>query len=401
MKRFYAIALIALIALVVGVPAAHAQGMQLFEGTWSQVLAEAQRTGKPIYLDAYASWCGPCKMLKRDIFPREDVGAYFNANYISYSLDMEKGEGIELAKKFNVQAYPTHLYFDANGELVHRAVGGGSGDEMAKSFIGWAEDARDPSRQLYTMKRSFDKGARDADMMYRLAMGAADASMPEAEYYALEYFRSQSDAELLSEKNFKALTTLVDDFDHPGWRIVMQHKAELDKAHGAAAVEAIALRVAANRMRQAEGIANYSGKIFAHADSVFAAATSPDDVRALGRMIIAWHESKENWSAYAASAARYIDVGRIDNSGELNEIAWAFYEHVDDKAMLERAAAWAKTALDKEESYAVADTYAAVLFKLGRKADAAKAAERAIELGRKEGSDFAATEELLGRIKAL
>lgn len=395
MKRFYAIALVALLA---GAPAVQAQGMKLFEGTWSQVLAEAQRTGRPIYLDAYASWCGPCKLLKRDIFPREDVGAYFNANYISYSLDMEKGEGIELAKKYGVQAYPTHLYFDSKGELVHRAVGGGSGDEMAASFIKWAQDARDPSQQLYTLKRRFDKGERDVAEMYRLMMGAADASMPEAEYYALEYFRTVPESELYAEKNFKALTMLTDDFDHPGWGILMRNRAEFVKHFGEAKVDAIGLRVAAGKMRQAEGMKNYGEKLFTTASASFKKATDPNDIKALGRIIIAWHESKEDWTAYATDAVRYVEAGRIDNANELNELAWAFYEHVDDKAMLAKAATWAETALSKETSYAIADTYASVLFKLGRREDARKAAVQAIELGRKEGADFAETEALLARM---
>jgi thiol-disulfide isomerase/thioredoxin len=398
MKRFYAIVLV---ALVVGVPAARAQGIKLFEGTWSQVLAEAQRTGKPIYLDAYASWCGPCKMLKKDVFPREDVGAYFNANYISYSMDMEKGEGIELAKKYNVRAYPTHLYFDANGEIVHRAIGGGSGDEIAASFIQWAKEARDPSMQLYTLKRGFDKGERNPEALYRLTMGAADAGLPGAEYFAHEYFRTQSDADLLSEKNFKAIETLANDFSHPAYAVLMQNRVEIAKRYGQAKVEAIMLRVASSKLREAEGLKTYGERLFGKADSTFRAATSPEDVRALGRMIVDYHQTKGDWAAYAASAARYIDLGKIDNPGELNEIAWAFYEHVDDKAMLAKAESWAKLAFEKEPNYAIADTYAAVLFKLGRKSEAKTAAQKAIDLGKKEGTDVAGTEELLTKIDGL
>jgi thioredoxin-related protein len=398
MKRKLATVLLALLAIA---PAVQAQGINMFDGTWSQVLAEAKRTGKPIYLDAYASWCGPCKLLKRETFPREDVGAYFNANYISYSLDMEKGEGIELAKKYNVRAYPTHLWFDSDGNIVHRTVGGGAGDDFAKNFIQDAKDARDPNKQLYTAKRRFEKGERDKEMLYNLALGSYSASMEEAEYFALEYIRSLNDADLADAKHWKAIRTITDDYEDPGFGLVMRNREMLVKAHGRAEVETVALAAAANQMARVERMTKYSTSLFKQGDSVFATATKPEEVRALGRMILAFHQSSNDWTSYASAAVRYVEVGGVDDASELNEIAWTFYEKVDDNAMLAKAVKWAETALGKNDNYAIADTYAAVLFKLGRKGEAEKAAQHAIELGRKEGADFAATEELLGKIKAL
>ena len=38
-------------------------------------------------------------------------------------MDMEKGEGVELAKKYNVKAYPTYLFINGDGEVVHRVLG--------------------------------------------------------------------------------------------------------------------------------------------------------------------------------------------------------------------------------------------------------------------------------------
>jgi thiol-disulfide isomerase/thioredoxin len=398
MKRILAAVVL---ALLTAAPAVLAQGMKMVEGSWSDVLAEARRTGRPIYVDAYASWCGPCKMIKRDIFPREDIGAYFNESYVTYSIDMEKGEGIELAKQWGVTAYPTHLYFDSDGTLVHREVGGGTGDEFAARFIQDAKDARDPNKQLYTAKRSFEKGDRNPVILRTLALGASDASMEEADYYALEYFRTLTQDDLTSKETWEALRALTTSFDHPGYRVVMRNREALVKAHGQAEVESVVLRAAANQLAQAQRLTQLSERLFRNGDSLFMATTSPEQVRLLGRTMLSYYQAKEDWKGYATAAARYIEVGAIDDPGTLNEVAWTFYEHVEDKAALMRAARWAETALAKDNSYAVADTYAAVLFKLGRKQEAQKAAEHAIELGKKEGSNYAETEALLGRIKSL
>jgi lipopolysaccharide biosynthesis regulator YciM len=120
----------------------------------------------------------------------------------------------------------------------------------------------------------------------------------------------------------------------------------------------------------------------------------------LGQTLLARHQSTEDWTKYAQTAVRYVEHGRVDNPSELNEIAWAFYEHVDDREMLAKAVSWAEMALNGDDSYAIADTYAAVLYKSGRAADAVKVAEHAIELGKKHGEDYAGTEDLLRKIKA-
>ena len=94
------------------------QGIQFIEADWNKALAEAKKQNKLIFLDAYASWCGPCKMLKRNTFPDKTAGEYFNSNFISVAIDMEKGDGPALAEKYGVNAYPTLIITDADGKII-------------------------------------------------------------------------------------------------------------------------------------------------------------------------------------------------------------------------------------------------------------------------------------------
>jgi len=107
------------------------QGIEFEHGTWKEVLAKAQQTNKPIFVDVYTTWCGPCKMMDRDIFPLETVGKVYNAGFVCYHLDAEKGEGIEVAKKYEVRAYPTYLFIKADGTLFFRSLG----SMEAKAFL--------------------------------------------------------------------------------------------------------------------------------------------------------------------------------------------------------------------------------------------------------------------------
>ena len=98
-------------------------GIAFHKGTWDEALLLAKKEARPIFLDIYASWCGPCKMLKARTFPDEEVGEFYNANFINVAVDGEKGEGVELARKYKIQGYPSLIYLDANGQLIAKTAG--------------------------------------------------------------------------------------------------------------------------------------------------------------------------------------------------------------------------------------------------------------------------------------
>ena len=100
------------------------EGVAFLEGkTFAEAVEVAKESGKKIFLDCYTSWCGPCKMVARDIFPKKVAGDYFNQEFINIKIDMEKGEGPELAKRLGVKAYPTFVMFDSQGKEIGRLVG--------------------------------------------------------------------------------------------------------------------------------------------------------------------------------------------------------------------------------------------------------------------------------------
>ena len=106
-----------------GLKTGNKTGITFYEGSWKQALQLAKEEGKPIFLDISASWCGPCKMLKAKTFPNEEVGEFYNANFINVAVDGEKGEGVELARKYQIMGYPSLIYVDSNGQLIAQTAG--------------------------------------------------------------------------------------------------------------------------------------------------------------------------------------------------------------------------------------------------------------------------------------
>lgn len=90
---------------------------------FAEVQKASEKAGKPIFLDIYTTWCGPCKYLSSNIFPSKVAGDYMNATFVNTKFDAEKGEGIELAKKYAVKGYPTMLILNSKGEELGRLVG--------------------------------------------------------------------------------------------------------------------------------------------------------------------------------------------------------------------------------------------------------------------------------------
>ncbi|HVT86535.1 MAG TPA: thioredoxin family protein [Chitinophagaceae bacterium] len=111
-------------------------GIHYFEGTFKEAMAKAKEENKCIFLDAYASWCGPCKTMEKDVYTLPEIGAYFNKKFISIKIDMEKGEGPKLAKIFtSIDGYPSLLFFTPDGHLSKTILGSRHADDFLKEAM--------------------------------------------------------------------------------------------------------------------------------------------------------------------------------------------------------------------------------------------------------------------------
>lgn len=99
------------------------KGIVFFQGTWKEALAEAKKQKKHLFVDFYAQWCGPCKMMARQTFTKKKVGEEFNMHYINVKIDIDKNEGPMLKKRYAILNLPTLLIIDHKGKVVGKTVG--------------------------------------------------------------------------------------------------------------------------------------------------------------------------------------------------------------------------------------------------------------------------------------
>jgi len=112
------------------------KGVQFQETTMTELLKQSEQSGKPIFVDVYATWCGPCKYMSNNVFTQDKAGEYFNDAFVNAKFDAEKGEGIDVARKYRVNAYPTFLILDSTGKEVGRIVGGDEIDGFIQKVKG-------------------------------------------------------------------------------------------------------------------------------------------------------------------------------------------------------------------------------------------------------------------------
>jgi thiol-disulfide isomerase/thioredoxin len=127
---------------------------------WEQALQQAKEQNRLIFMDCYTVWCGPCKGLADNIFPREDVGNFFNANFVNVQYDMEKGDGKMLNEKYKeyIIGYPTLLLINADGQVIHQMAGYQEADALINGMKAGLE-----GRSLFAARTRYEEGARDLE----------------------------------------------------------------------------------------------------------------------------------------------------------------------------------------------------------------------------------------------
>lgn len=372
-----------------------AEGIRFEEGKWDDILAKARKENKFVFLDAYTTWCGPCKKMAREVFPDASVGKFYNANFVCAKMDMEQGEGIRLAEKYKVEAYPSLFFINSKGEMVHTALGYRNVD----NFLALGKEALDPAKQISVVMKKFEAGERSPEFLYlyiqRLTDAGLDIAIP-----LKEWFKLQPDAALLERKNWSLIRDNVYDKDSREFTYLFANRASFAKLYTSDSVNAKIIDVFFGSLiraaRNDKTTKSYEALKTEIANSGFEKA---EKVNLMADMEV--YKLRQEWPKYASTAIKYYHKFPTKNAEELNNEAWAFYEKIDDRKQLKEALAWSKKAIEINPNFSYLDTYASLHYKLGNKKEALKFANQAIEAAKTTGQDASATYQLLGKIREM
>jgi len=360
-----------------------------------RVLAQAKAENKLVFIDCYAVWCGPCKFMANNIFIDEAVGKFHNSNFINLKYDMEKPYGIKIKQKYQVKGYPTYLYLDTNGEVIHRGIGSTSD---AAEFLEISKNATNGDKNFKSVVRKLNQGDRTAATI--------------KEYLTLNYRAVNTDS--LINDNFN-LSTYDEKFSKETWELYQEHLNNPESKAFQFFISKI------SEYKEKFGNKAVNDKLWDSFSAIY--RSMPDKYESLkdiDKDLFLSHQrfvkfSTANskflkdktdialWNDFLASATDYISNNEVKPM-QLNTIAWTIYENYKtfkDKNALKKASEWSKRSITEEpENPALLDTYAHIQFDRGDKKNAVFYQERAIRIAKdKKSNDVAEMEDTLKKFQ--
>lgn len=419
-----------------------AQGIDFNPGTWKEILAKAKQENKLVFIDVYTSWCGPCKKMAAEVFPLKEVGDVFNPNFVNYKIDAEKGEGIEIARKYGVKSYPTYLFVNGDGVLVYRS----GGYNLPKIFLNEAaiaiKEKHDP-KPLAKWEDEYTGGKRDKDFLKGYIQKRAAVKAPNGPLLE-EVFPLLSAADL-SDRTFMADVFAFDPNMTfvPGGKfynyVVVNHKAVdqlIGKREGYVLsiidagtyqyfrtdiiknnkeqmlpVMLTAKKQLMNLLKRGEtdvavkglvmeyykGTKNVKKLVPAARDYVNNGLMKLDIAGKIAADKISYQKKREPYVSGKQDSTKvenWASLQRIMAHGEMVDVSYKFrstaeavYALVDDPKVLAQAIEWVKLAESYFPHFSTEAVYAGLLLKTGKKAEAAEMMRKASRDGFIQGND--------------
>ena len=367
------------------------QGIEFFHGSWEEALAKATEEEKLIFVDAYTTWCGPCKRMAKQVFPDAAVGEYYNAHYVNLKLDMDKPEGKAFKALYPVSAFPTLYYIDTDGAVVKKIVGG----QKVDIFLNIGMNINKGYDRSGDYAELYEQGNRDYDLVlsYIKALNNAGKSSLKV---SNDYLRNHED--ISGKKRAELLYESLTNADSRIYELFSEYKSDIVALKGRASVEeriedacwntlATAIEYEFPELLQeakmkAQDQLGKRGQDFAlEADYAYAKAIT--DIAMLNETAL----------AYAKKTLR-------KDGGKLHDLCKEVlaYSQIDG-SIVGTSEKIAKMAVDQSASAEYLYTYAMILHQNDKSKKALKQAQKALKIASSE-KEKASINKLISRIKA-
>ena len=96
--------------------------VQFRNDIYDEAIASAQQEDKPIFIDTWAEWCGPCKKME-PVFREPELASYFNDHFINVRINMGHEGQVkqQVQRKYDIFFLPTLLILDKHGHVMFRS----------------------------------------------------------------------------------------------------------------------------------------------------------------------------------------------------------------------------------------------------------------------------------------
>lgn len=386
MKNIFTLFSILLVSLL------SAQGISFDKSQYTDLLAKAKKENKLVFIDAYASWCGPCKMMDRNVFTQKEVGDYYNTNFINAKIDMEKGEGKELAKRFRVFSYPTYLFLNGDGQIVSRKIG----YIDANNFIQAGMEAQSTFKDGDNLQAQFNNGEKNPEVLKKIIKTYNQTDYNFAKKASERYFEVKKDA--FSSEDINYLIPYIRTKEDKNFKYFTSHKEEIVK---------ILPENDYNLVRQQILV---SDVFIRHTNEKTSSIDNEEKtlnelVKILGkeeaenifmRYKLSLYQNS-NIEKFIETALAYYSKQQNYNPMEVSQVSWIISEKSDNKKAIETATEWMEKIVMNNENSDNTFILAKLYHKAGKNKEAKMFAEASINLS--NGKDISLAKQLLQQLQ--
>ena len=372
------------------------EAIQFQELPYKDIIAKAKKEKKLVFIDAYASWCGPCKMMEKNVFTQKSVSDYYNTNFINARFDMEKGEGRDIASKFGVRSYPTYLFLNGEGELVSRNTG-----YMEESlFVAMAQDINSPGNKKGSLKDRFAGGEKDPEFLINIMKLNANSDYEFAKKASERYFQNKKKTEELTKDEIGFILYFVKSSEDANYPVFSSRKAEIIKFLPEETYNEFDAQLKLGKIVE-QSIDDKNKKIN---DDYFMKAAEPlvgkeAAVKKLNQTKLSYYEQNSNFPEYEKAALDYYKNSDAFDPNELLRAAWIFADHVKTPSSLKKATEWAEKSVMRSETSENTYILARLYHLTGNKEMAKNYAEMSKNMAVQSNKDSQLADELLKQIK--
>lgn len=384
------------ISIVCSIVISAQETIQFQELPFKEIIAKAKKEKKLVFIDAYASWCGPCKMMEKNVFPQKSVREYFNTNFINARFDMEKGEGRDLASKFGVRSYPTYLFLNGEGELVSRNTG-----YMEESmFVAMAQDINSQGNKKGSLKERFANGEKDPEFLVNIMKLNSDTDYEFAKKASERYFENKKASDPLSKEEIGYMLFFLKSAEDANYKAFTSRKAEIIKYLPEETYNEFDGQIKLSKIVE-QSIDDKNKKVN---DEYFMKMAEPlvgkqTAITKLNQTKLNYYERNANFPEYEKAALDYYKNPDGFNPDELLRAAWVFADHVQTPSSLKKATEWAEKSVMRGETSENTYILAKLYFLTGNKDMAKNYAEMSKNMAVQANRDSKLAEELLKQIK--
>ncbi|SEM04467.1 Thioredoxin-like [bacterium A37T11] len=378
------------------------------ELTWDQIRAKANKEHKYIFMDCYATWCGPCKKMDKEVYPTDSAGAALNETFIAVKVQMDSAKQDatfirswyvtvkEIEKQYNVSALPTYLFFSPNGKLLHRAVG----FKSLEKFVTMVNDAVDSEKQLYSAYNKYKEGKLSITKWPILATNLKEAGdevtsdLVMADYITnylgkLEYARlfSEDNISLIS-KNIKYISPESSLFNALYTNQVTVDSLLNNPGISTSLIQHIIYNSYILPLIEYSAKQNSDPDWKMIAMKLYGKYTDKLIKQVLVDAKVRWFQYKKDHVNYIASSLESLRIMELNDPRQrnflfLNDLAWNIFMYSSDPVVLEKGVEISERAINITPNNVMAsilDTKANLLYKLGRKNEAISLEDKVVQM---------------------